>query len=146
MGFHDTGGEMRVFEDGETIFMEGEEGNHLYIVLSGSVVIRKGGDLVTTTLGELGPGTMFGEQALVDGRPHSATAEAAGRTEVALYDKHTFLEALCDDPRLALRVIESLSGRLRATTETLQSLCEQYVRDRAEIALTERAILHGEIG
>lgn len=145
MGFRDSSGEVRVYEDGETIFSEGGEGQYLYVVLSGAVTVRKEGDLVSTTLGELGPGTMFGEQALVDGRPHSATAEAAGLTELALYDKQTFLDALCDDPHLALRVIESLSGRLRATTETLQRLCEQYVRDKAEIALTERAIIRGEI-
>lgn len=145
MGSLDSGGTIRSFADGETIFMEGEEGSHLYIVMTGAVRIRKRGKLVSTTLGELGPGTMFGEQALVDERPHSATAEAVGPTEIALYDKETFLDQLRDDPGLALRVIESMSARLRSTTEALQRLCEQYVLDRAELTLTEKALLDAEL-
>lgn len=141
----DSGGTIRRFADGETIFLEGEEGYHLHIVVSGAVRIRKHGELVSTTLGELGPGTMFGEQALVDERPHSATAEAVGPTEVALYDKATFLDRLREDPALALRVIESMSARLRSTTEALHRVCEEYVLGRTELALTEQALLDAEL-
>lgn len=144
MSLIDSGGIVRRYADGDAIFREGEMGEHLYIVLSGAARIWTSGDLVTTTLTELGPGTMFGEQALVDGRPHSASATAVGETEVALYDKQTFMEALREEPELALRVIESMSSRLRTTTVLLQKLCEQYVLDRTELALTERAILDGE--
>lgn len=145
MSLVDSGGSVSRYADGDAIFREGEMGEHLYIVLSGAVRIWTSGGLVATTLTEFGPGTMFGEQTLVDGRPHSANASAVGDTELALYDKDTFLAALREDPELALRVIESMSARLRATTVLLQKLCEQYVLDRTELALTERAILDGEL-
>lgn len=145
VAFDNTQGFARTYEDGETIFQEGEEGAYLFIVVSGAVRITKRGDLVSTVLGELGPGTMFGEQALLDSRPHSATAVAVGITEVAVYDKQTFLESLCRDPELALRVIGSMSARLRSTTEALQMVCEQYVLDRTELALTQKAILESEL-
>lgn len=145
MGFVDSNGTLRKYADGETIFAEGEDGQHLFIVMKGDVRIWKRGELASATLGELGPGTMFGEQALVDERPHSATAQAVGETEVALYDKETFLDALADDPQLALKVIESLSIRLRSTTDALQKLCDQYVLDQAELTLTQKAILEGEL-
>lgn len=145
MGLMESGGDIRTFADGDMVFGEGEIGQHLYVVLSGAIRIWTSGDLVTTTLTELGPGTMFGEQSLIDGRPHSANAEAVGETQVALYDKQAFLDALREDPELALRIIESMTGRLRRTTDLLQRLCEQYVLDRTELALTQRAILDSEL-
>ncbi|TLM80362.1 MAG: cyclic nucleotide-binding domain-containing protein [Actinobacteria bacterium] len=145
MGLIESAGEVRSYADGETVFLEGAAGEHLFIVLKGTVRIWKGGDLVATTLGELGPGTMFGEQSLIDGRPHCANAEAVGDTELVLYDKAAFLDALRDEPELALRVIESMCARLRATTDVLQKLCDQYVLDKAELALTQKAILECEL-
>lgn len=145
MGLVESGGEVRRYVDGETVFAEGEYGEHLYVVRAGAVRIWTSGDLVSTTLAELGPGTMFGEQALIDGRPHSANAEAVGDTEIALYDKAAFLAALRGEPELALQVIESMSSRLRAANDLLQKLCEQYVLDQAELALTQKAILESDL-
>lgn len=137
---------VRVYEDGEHVFREGEPGEHLYLVLEGRVAIRKDGDPVATVVAEFGPGDMLGEQSLVDERPHSASAVSVGRSEIALYDKESFLDSLRTDPELALRVIKSLSSRLRSTTEQLQRVCTQYVLDRTEIALTERAVITNDLG
>lgn len=139
------GGTLRVFADGETIFSQGDTGHHLYRILSGKVHIRKEGDLVATVVAELGEGEMFGESAIIEDRPRSATAIAAGETELALYDREAFLSALRDDPELALRAMTALTERLRITTERLQDVCTQHVLDRAEMALTERAILQAEL-
>jgi len=138
-------GTLRVYADGETIFREGDAGTHLYLVKSGMVHIRKEGDLVATVVAELGEGEMFGESAIIEHRPRSATAIAAGKTELALYDRQAFLDALADDPELALRAMAALTGRLRLTTQRLQDVCTQHVLDRAEMALTERAILQAEL-
>lgn len=145
MDLSDVGGELRKYADGDIIFDEGEDGQHLYIVLSGRVRIRKEGDLFSTVLAECGPGDMFGELAMIDCRPHSAAAIAAGETELALYDRATFIKALNDDAQFAVRMVESLAERLRATTEQLQKVCAQYVRDRTEMALIQKAVLEGEL-
>jgi CRP/FNR family transcriptional regulator len=145
MSFQDSTGYVKRFTDGELVFAEGEPADNLYIVLNGTVVIRKEGELVTTVLAEFGPGDMFGELSLIDQRPHSASALAKGVTEIAIYDKETFVASLRDDPDLALRVIESLANRLRATTDQLQQVCTQYVLDRTEMALIQKAVLENDV-
>jgi len=145
MRLESDGGSVIQFEDRDTVFAEGDEGLYLYIIVSGKVCIRKEGDLVATTVAELGPGEMFGESAIIERRPRSATAEAIGRTELACYDRDAFLAALSEDPELALRAMSALIERLRLTTERLQSLATLHVLDRAEMALTERAILESEL-
>jgi CRP-like cAMP-binding protein len=139
------GGTIVAYADGEVVFSEGDEGLYLYMVVSGTVRIRKRGDLVSTTVAELGPGEMFGESAIIEHRPRSADAVAVGATELACYDRHAFLEALSEDPELALRAMSALIERLRLTTGRLQELATQHVLDRAEMALTERAILESEL-
>jgi CRP/FNR family transcriptional regulator len=145
MELQEVGGELRTYADGEVVFDEGEEGQYLFIVLKGKVRIRKEEDLFSTVLAECEPGDMFGELAMIDCRPHSASAVAEGPTELALYDRETFARALKEDPGFAQRMIESLAARLRATTEQLQRVCTQYVRDRTEMALIQKAVLEGEM-
>jgi len=145
MRFDTEGGSVVRYSDGETVFEEGDEGLYLYVIISGAVRIRKDGELVTTVVAELEPGEMFGESAIIEQRPRSATALAVGATELACYDRASFLDALSDDPELALRAMSALIGRLRVTTERLQDLATQHVLDRAEMALTDRAILQSEL-
>lgn len=141
-----SSGVIQTFEDGETVFREGDEDVFLYVVVSGTVDIRKEGELVTTTIVSFSEGEMFGELALIEQRPRSATAVAVGATVVEVYDRATFLDALSEDPELALRVMASLAERLRETTDRLQEVCTQHVLDRTEMALVQRAVLASEIG
>ena len=144
MRFDTDGGSVVRYADGDTVFNEGDEGLYLYAIISGGVRIRKEGALVATVVAELGPGEMFGESAIIEQRPRSATALAVGDTELACYDKAAFLDALAEDPELALRAMSALIGRLRTTTERLQDLATQHVLDKAEMVLTDRAILQNE--
>lgn len=145
MDLPEVSGELRTYSDGDIVFEEGEEGRYLYVVVSGQVEIRKEGELVSTVLAECQSGDMFGELAMIDSRPHSADAIAIGDTELALYDRDTFLAAVREDPWFAMAVIQSLAARLRQTTESLQDVCGQYVRDKAEMALIQKAVLEGEL-
>lgn len=138
-------GRLARFADGETIFDEGDEGDRMFIVVRGSVRIKKRGAHVDTVVAEIGPGEMFGESAILEERPRSATAVAVGETELASYDRAEFLEALRTDPELALAAMRALAARLRTTTERLQQLATQHVLDRAEMALTEKALLEAEL-
>jgi CRP/FNR family transcriptional regulator len=138
-------GTVRQYEDGEVVFDEGSAGDSLYVVLQGGIAIRKRGDLFTSVIAEFGEGEIFGEMALFESRPHSASATAVGLTSLALYDRDTFVGALSHDPELALRVIESLSLRLRVTTERLQQIATQHILDRTEMALVQRAVLESDL-
>lgn len=138
-------GRLLAFSDGETVFEEGDEGDRMFVVLKGCVRIKKRGTHVETVVAEMGPGEMFGESAVLEERPRAATAVAVGDTELASYDREEFLDALRSDPELALSAMRALAERLRLTTERLQHLATQHVLDRAEMALTEKALLEAEL-
>ncbi len=62
---------------GETIFMEGDEGNLAYILQDGEVEVFKEIDGEEKILGTIGPGAIFGEMALIDSKPRMASARAS---------------------------------------------------------------------
>jgi CRP-like cAMP-binding protein len=128
----DLGVDIRSYKDGERIFSEGDEGRHLFIVTSGSVQILKGGDQFSSALGTCCEGEVLGELSVVDAHPRSATAVALGDTELAVFDRDSFLEVIRTRPELALDVIASLGRKLRRTNEELQKTRAAYVRLRTE--------------
>jgi CRP/FNR family transcriptional regulator, cyclic AMP receptor protein len=114
----------QTYNTGDTIFIKGEPATAMYLIKHGSVKIQQttksGDNLVVATLGT---GSHFGEMAMVDSEPRSATASAGEMTEVIIipYDKlKTLLEK---NQNVAIKFYRELShflcGRLRATTNDL---------------------------
>lgn len=106
---------LRTFAKSEAVFEENAPGNEMYVVHSGRVSLYKeqGRTLLTT----LGPGDFFGEMALVDDSPRSATAIAdEDNTGLVALDRAKFLYLLRHQPEFALIVMEELCQRLRETT------------------------------
>lgn len=99
---------------GKSIFKEGDEGNGLYVVRNGLVQISA---LVTQeerrTLSRLGPGEFFGEMAVVDNEPRSATATAEQDAEVYFVPRPVMLRMLETSPKLAVNLVREFSLRLR---------------------------------
>src|SRR6185437_10376760 len=104
-----AGSKTTVFEPGETIFSEGDKADKMYVVLSGEVEVHLQGTVVDT----LAPGTTFGEMALIDGAPRSASVVAKTRSEVAAIDEKTFLFLVDEMPYFALSTMRNLVDRLR---------------------------------
>ena len=104
-------GETVNFPDGGVIFIKGDRGHCAYMVRSGKVEIREGGRVVEA----MARGEVFGEMALIDSEPRSASAVAVGATELAVIDKVAFHKLVRDDPDFALAVMRLMSRRLRAT-------------------------------
>ena len=100
---------------GETIFKEGDSAKELYVIQSGLVEIQLGNRLLDT----LEPNDLFGEMALIDGAPRSATAIA--KTDVALVpmSKKDFLALVSRAPSFALDVMGMLARRLRAANRAI---------------------------
>jgi CRP-like cAMP-binding protein len=94
---------------GETIFKEGEEAKELYVIKAGKVEIQLGNRLLAT----LDANDIFGEMALIDASPRSATAIA--KTDVALVpvSKKDFVALVSRAPTFALDVMSMLARRLR---------------------------------
>ena len=103
------------FSAGETVFLEGEPGDVLYIVLEGEVMISVGGKPIDTVKA----GSVFGEMALVSGRPRVATAVAAAPTVLMPLERDTFLDKVQNDPEVALHTVQILIIRLRRSLQML---------------------------
>lgn len=103
------------FEAGERIFVKDEDGDAMYVVRSGRVRIMSFG----TLLDVVGAGGIFGEMALIDGEPRSATAIADEATEVAVLDRPTFLRHVGANPKFAIEVMQLMANRLRRMNESL---------------------------
>lgn len=117
----------KVYSDGEVIFREGEEGEKMYVIQDGKVKITKqspSGDLMIATLGS---GDIFGEMALLDRMPRSATAIAFGKARLLGIDKNKLFQSLSRDSTLAFRILESMSQRIRRMDEELAKLKKKKI-------------------
>ena len=99
-------------ESGEIIFSEGEPGDALYLVLDGRVRVHHQEKMVA----ELGERECFGEMALLDSAPRSATVTTVNDTNLLKIARDEFHEILTDKPEIALGIIKALSRRLRTAS------------------------------
>jgi CRP-like cAMP-binding protein len=108
---------------GATIFAKGDPGSGLMGVLSGmvkvSVASSEGKDIVLNIFHE---GEIFGEIALLDGRPRTADATAMSDCELIVIERRDFIPFLSDHPDVTIKFIEILCARLRRTSEQVQDV------------------------
>ena len=112
----------RDYAEGEIIFKEGDEGDRMYVIQSGRVQITKktsSGDLTIATLGK---GEIFGEMALFDRLPRSATAAALDEARILSIDKKKLFQTIDRDPTLVFKTLESMSSRIRRLDEEFTKL------------------------
>jgi signal transduction histidine kinase len=103
------------FAAGEVIFSAGDPGDGFYVVEHGRVRISAVvGQNETRTLAMIEPGDFFGEMAVVDDAPRSASAIADVPTKAFFLSREILLGLLQDNPRLALRIVREFSVRMRA--------------------------------
>jgi F420-non-reducing hydrogenase small subunit len=101
------------FEPGQSIFRQGDPGDAMYILLSGSVEIGSGPGPDKYVLLRLGPGDFFGEAEVITGLPRTGSATALQRTEVMRIDRDEFTERVRERPELAFFILQALSLRLQ---------------------------------
>jgi CRP-like cAMP-binding protein len=104
-----------------TIFEKGERGDSMYIIVEGEVAALDG-DRVFTRMGER---QVFGEMALLDGEPRTATIRATQATRLLRLDQEPFYELMDDRIEIARGIIHVLLQRLRARTNDVNRLQEQ---------------------
>ena len=102
--------ETQTFSQGQTIFEEGEPGKFMFLVKEGEVEILKKGRVIDT----VEAGGIFGEMALIDISPRSATARAKTDCLLVPVDEYNFLFLVQHTPYFSLQVMRSLAERLRA--------------------------------
>ena len=99
----------RACEAGEVIFRAFEMGSEMFVVLEGEVELAIGSNVVET----LGPGEPFGEMALIDQAPRTATAVAKTACKLAVIPEKRFLFMVQTTPHFALQIMKVMADRLR---------------------------------
>lgn len=103
------------FEPGQIIVTQGTPGQAFYMILEGRVEIVRDG----VSLGAFGPGDFFGEMSLLDQAPRSATVRALDATHCLMLSSWDFKAVLERNPRIAIKLLEVLSRRLRVADERI---------------------------
>jgi putative methionine-R-sulfoxide reductase with GAF domain len=112
----------RVYSEGEIIFQEGDDGDRMYVVQAGKVKITKKHDTGELTIATLEHGEIFGEMAMFDRMPRSATAVAIGEARILGIDKKKLFQSIDRDPTLVFKMLESMSTRIRSLDEEFTRL------------------------
>ncbi len=116
----------RTYEEGEFIFRKGQPGAAMFVLTSGEVnIIDHGQDGTETVIATLGENAFFGELALLDDSPRSASAIATANTEIYAFFRTDLDRLFATAPQSGLLVYRSLAGiigtRLKVTNEQLSN-------------------------
>jgi len=121
----------QVFQKGESIFDEEDEGTGFFVVLSGKVkVFKLSPEGKEQILHIFGPGEPFGEVAVFTGRRFPASAEALEETRALFFARKEFMDLIRRDPSLALNMLAVLSQRLRRFSGLIENLSLKEVPGR----------------
>jgi CRP/FNR family cyclic AMP-dependent transcriptional regulator len=130
---------------GETLFWEDEPADALYGVAKGLIRIWvHGPDGRELTLNLMESGDFFGEIALLDGLPRTASASALADTEMLSVPRAAFQDLMRQEPKLALHIIELLCERLRHNTDRIRDAAFLDLGTRLAKTLEALATGHGE--
>jgi len=134
----------RRYKDGDTIFHRNDPGVALYVIVHGKVKIHNettdGSDCIITILSE---GDFFGELAVIDGEERSADATTMEPTELLMLTRDDLHDILSRYSRISLRLLTTLAGRLRRTTEAYLAYSALDVNGRLAMQLLRLSEQHG---
>jgi CRP/FNR family transcriptional regulator, cyclic AMP receptor protein len=137
----------RRFRRGEVVFHVGDPGDALFVVSVGAVKITlpsEGGD--EAIIATLRPGDFFGELALLDGAPRSATAAALEPTETLVLPREPFLTLVATEPAIRDALLAALARELRRLTVHVEELHFLDIAGRLAARLAHLATEHGKPG
>jgi CRP/FNR family transcriptional regulator, cyclic AMP receptor protein len=136
----------RRFRRGEIIFHEGDPGDALFIVASGAIKIGIPSDAGDEAiLATVRPGDFFGELALLDGAPRSATATALERTETLVLPRERFRELVNGHPGIRDALLAALAAELRRLTRHVEELHFLDIEGRLAARLARLAAEEGVV-
>lgn len=110
------------FSDGEAIVTQGDVGETMFLIKSGSVVVTRSEDEKTVTLATLETGESFGEMSMFDTEMRSATVRASGTCSLLAIDGHDLTDILSTYPAIGMAIIKTFVKRLREGNRRLQEL------------------------
>ena len=105
------------YAPGEAIFEEGQDGDYMYIIIEGQVQINSNGSILDI----LSPGHIFGEMALIDDGPRSASARAYSECKVVPVDQDSFTYCIQHSPSFAIHVMSIMAEWMRRQIDLLKA-------------------------
>ncbi len=121
----------RSFQPDEFIFWEDDEPDYFYVITRGRIkVVKHSSSGKEFIIAFFGPGEMFGEVAVFEGKPYPASAQVISASKVLGIKRQNFLDFLATHPQVALRIINILGGRLRDAQGRLKDLAGERVEQR----------------
>lgn len=135
----------KYFAPEEAIFLQGEPGNELFLVVKGAIRIALetlGGREVTVAIRR--EGSFVGEMALLDGHPRSASGYALNDCECLVLHKRSFDLLLDTEPQAARTLLLTLCQRLRQSSDRLEEVAVCTVRQRLASILAKLAMEEGD--
>ncbi len=130
---------------GQSLFKEGDDGDHLYVISNGKVKLgTKSPDGRENLLMILGPGDMFGELSLFDSGPRTATATAVTDSKLLSLGQSKVIPWVREHPEVSLQLLSRLASRLRRTNEVVGDLVFSDVPGRVAKALIDLGVKFGE--
>lgn len=124
------------YGEGDVIFRQGDEGLSLFLIEEGAIEISYGDGKSRVVLASLFPGQYFGELAVFDNAPRSATATAVRHARLVRLDRDDLVDFVNKNPPAALRIIAEMSERLRQTNELMSRQVSRNVLEEQEERLT----------
>ena len=112
----------REYDDQEVICRQGEAGDRMFVLQTGRAEVIREDEGTDTVIDTLEKGDVFGEMAIFDKQPRSATVRAQGKARVLTLDKRTFLKRVHEDPSLAFQVLKKMSLRIRSLHRQIDML------------------------
>jgi CRP-like cAMP-binding protein len=135
--------EEEAFKAGETIFAKGDPGSCMYIIAAGKVQVHDG----ELTLNYLGKRDVFGEMAVLDPEPRSASATAVEDTRLLRLEQESLYELMAGQTEVVRGIVRILSQRLRARTQDMAEdfeYMQQFARVTAAAVAVEAGVYEPE--
>ncbi len=136
--------QLRTYRRGEVIVRQGQAGETFFVIVRGRVAVTvlspEGREVVLNTLGE---GDHFGEMALLDDEPRSASVVAQEKSELAILSRDVFFDLLRSNFVLTKELLRSFSLRLRRANATIEGLAALDVKSRLARYFRELAVTRG---
>ncbi len=134
----------REYKAGEVIFKEGDIGDEMFIIYAGKVAITKMSRDIETTLAVFDEGEFFGEMAIIDNQPRSATARSVDASKLIVLSSDIFESQISTNPKLIMRILRKMSNRMREADRKIKTLLYRDNSSRITGTMMLLCQKHGE--
>jgi CRP-like cAMP-binding protein len=131
---------LRFLDEGAVVFRENDPGSEMYLIIQGEVEIRKAtGPSSNKTLTVLRKGDLFGEMAIIEKKPRSATAVATQPSRLLVLNEKLYESMVATNPDFARKMNRLLSERVRKANAIIQSLMTTNRQNQLWVGLLQYA-------